>query len=454
MKRAFLFLSMFLLLFSLVACSSTTSEPAEQLVIAVLSNHLSSDGGIANFQVTHPAVDLMTVEYYPLLEKYLAEGIPYPDAFELAMAELLATENPPDVLIAPSFDQQLLIENEILLPLDGLIKRDQFDLGRFHPTILESLQHLGNGTLFGLASTYESSALAYNKKIFDRYQIPYPQDFRTWEQFVDLALQVTHPEDGIYGMDLSLFRRQDVSEYHFFLDFIKPLQVDFIDPHANQMSINNATWRQVFADAIHILNSGALIPYVNTHYDHSQSNQEKEQQDFPPFLSGRVAMMEISSTDLGILTPSSTSLIQYDEWVDFDLVTVPVHPDCPGIGATIYFPEFYTIYGESPRTELAWEFIQFALEHPPKDRYSQLHAFQDATIHFNQDLHWDAFHLLSPPAPSHRHEEKALQTKRYEIHDVIEKYFTQMLDNEISIDEAIVKIELEGQAILDRLNLD
>lgn len=55
------------------------------------------------------------------------------------------------------------------------------------------------GKQLAVPKDYDTIALAYNKEIFDKAGIAYPDDTWTWETLLETAKKLTDPEKGIYG---------------------------------------------------------------------------------------------------------------------------------------------------------------------------------------------------------------------------------------------------------------
>jgi hypothetical protein len=53
-------------------------------------------------------------------------------------------------------------EDGKLYALDSVIQQDKYDIEGIHPAIRKLLRDKGNGKLFGLSPTFNSSALYYN----------------------------------------------------------------------------------------------------------------------------------------------------------------------------------------------------------------------------------------------------------------------------------------------------
>jgi len=58
---------------------------------------------------------------------------------------------------------------------------------------------MAEGQLWGIPAGVDLWVMYYNKDLFDRYGIPYPEPKWTWDDFVDTILSVRHVGEGIFG---------------------------------------------------------------------------------------------------------------------------------------------------------------------------------------------------------------------------------------------------------------
>ena len=103
-----------------------------------------------------------------------------------------------DVLLLYGGLAQLLQEQESTAGLDGFIQRDEsFDLADLHAGAVAYLQH--EGETWAVPAGIAVNALFYNKDLFDRYGVPYPEEGWTWDDFLEKAILLTDPSAGVYG---------------------------------------------------------------------------------------------------------------------------------------------------------------------------------------------------------------------------------------------------------------
>ncbi len=90
----------------------------------------------------------------------------------------------------------------MLANLDEFIARDNYDLSVFQPEVVESLYY--NGSLYGMPKGMDSMSIAYNKDIFDKYGIAYPESGWTWDEFVAKATEVKEAIEKAGGYEYAL----------------------------------------------------------------------------------------------------------------------------------------------------------------------------------------------------------------------------------------------------------
>jgi hypothetical protein len=75
-----------------------------------------------------------------------------------------------------------------LYELDAAIEQDsEFSLEGILPGAIQKMRSMGDGKLYDLAPTFSSDAIFYNKKLFEEYGVPLPQDGMIWNDLLLLA---------------------------------------------------------------------------------------------------------------------------------------------------------------------------------------------------------------------------------------------------------------------------
>lgn len=115
----------------------------------------------------------------------------------------------PDVFWMHSNSAQMYMENDMLLDLtDYIAKSDAVKMENYYPGISE-LYSL-NGKQYAMAKDHDTIALIYNKAIFDKCGVEYPNDSWTWDDYYAAAKAITEAGKGeFYGAAMNTTNDQD-----------------------------------------------------------------------------------------------------------------------------------------------------------------------------------------------------------------------------------------------------
>jgi multiple sugar transport system substrate-binding protein len=108
----------------------------------------------------------------------------------------------PDLVFTNAAGVRSFKDLNMVEDLSGYVKKNQYDLSRIEPDVIETIKTLGDpNQLHAIPFSINFSALFYNKDIFDKFGVPYPRDGMTWDEVTQLAKQVTRVDNGqqIYG---------------------------------------------------------------------------------------------------------------------------------------------------------------------------------------------------------------------------------------------------------------
>lgn len=138
---------------------------------------------IAPFEQAHPNihVELSIVPYGLYMQRLLAAAVSGAAAGDvLMMDDWLAVE---------------LISRGYALPLDDRAARD-LHLNDFYPDILAEWRGFGKGTLAGIPFSAGATVLFYNKTVFDRAHLSYPDTAWTYDDVLRAARAITRDTNG------------------------------------------------------------------------------------------------------------------------------------------------------------------------------------------------------------------------------------------------------------------
>lgn len=100
---------------------------------------------------------------------------------------------------------QLYAANGVLQPLDPFIERDGFDMGVHPPELLRMYTY--QGTHYAMPKDFDTIGLWYNKELFDRAGVDYPDETWTWDTMRDAARELTDPGRGVHGFAAEMGRQ-------------------------------------------------------------------------------------------------------------------------------------------------------------------------------------------------------------------------------------------------------
>lgn len=111
----------------------------------------------------------------------------------------------PDVFWMNAVNLQLYAQGGALRPLDAFIERDGFDMGVHPEELLRMYTH--EGTRYAMPKDFDTIGLWYNKELFDKAGIEYPDESWTWETVREAAAELTDPRRGVHGIAAEMSRQ-------------------------------------------------------------------------------------------------------------------------------------------------------------------------------------------------------------------------------------------------------
>ncbi|KAF4407457.1 MULTISPECIES: sugar ABC transporter substrate-binding protein [Streptomyces] len=144
------------------------------------------------FEAEHPEISVK-IEVTPF------------DAYWTTLKTAMRGGSAPDVFWMNAVNIQLYASNGVLRPLDEFIERDGFDMG-VHPGELVGMYSYG-GERYAMPKDFDTIGLWYNKELFDRAGVPYPDDTWTWDTLRDAAAELTDPSRGVHGITGEMWRQ-------------------------------------------------------------------------------------------------------------------------------------------------------------------------------------------------------------------------------------------------------
>ncbi|MGX6591951.1 ABC transporter substrate-binding protein [Cetobacterium ceti] len=108
---------------------------------------------------------------------------------------------------APHFKKY--VQGNMLLPLDDLVESKKIESSKFPQGMIKMYTY--NKKLYAAPKDIDTTALWYNKDIFNKYNIDLPNENWTWENMIDAAKEIK-VKSGLYGLAFSFEGQEDYYE--------------------------------------------------------------------------------------------------------------------------------------------------------------------------------------------------------------------------------------------------
>lgn len=339
-----------------------------------------------------------------------------------------------------------VIQDGYLLALDPYMAKNRFDFDRYAPVVAKSLRDKGQGSIYGLPPSFTTSALYFNKELFDRLKISYPRSGMSFTEVLDLAYRFIGQEDG--EPVIGFYMKQSTPQS--FVRYVGNMEgLQWIDAAGQNMTIQTAAWEKVFTTVVDAYRSGAmfdasLLP-ARTQENEWWKNYEaviEQARNSSLFANGKAAM----TIDTPLLI-NDINRLQPD--MNWDLVSLP----SSGGPIPSGYVNFQTIHAISAGTSLAeesWGVLQLLhsdqMEKTNAGIYRSL--FNQLPVRMNNlpyaaDKNFEAFYALET-------EEKGDSDAKTPsgLNQLIDHLFTDLLDNKLSVSDALQIIQEQGNALL------
>ena len=156
-----------------------------------------------------------------------------------ALDKLVVTGEIPDLMMSANPIIYNFTDTGMEDNIEPLIEKYNFDLSKLNANAVESVKTAtGNDFLSGLPWTMHFNATYYNKDIFDRFGVEYPQDGMTWEEAREIGKLLTRFEDGVQYRGLEASNPTQMAGI---------FSQSFIDVETNKAEINNDVWQRTFS---------------------------------------------------------------------------------------------------------------------------------------------------------------------------------------------------------------
>ncbi|CAG7625787.1 ABC transporter substrate-binding protein [Paenibacillus allorhizosphaerae] len=193
--------------------------------------------------------------------------------------------------------------------LTELMKKHKVDMTRFEPNVFQSVSN--KGTLYGYPLHDGGLVLYYNKDIFDKFGVPYPKDGMTWEQAIELGKRLTRFDERQYiGLGVAVD----------YLLTMNPYSLPYVNSSTEKAAINNDAYRKLVSKTlIEPTQASGYREYLKTLKRTLNSNDFMKEKNIAMFVMNFYLQLQPDF-----------------ETLNWDMVSLPVFSDLPGIGSQPY----------------------------------------------------------------------------------------------------------------------
>jgi multiple sugar transport system substrate-binding protein len=172
-----------------VIASAGTGNKKVQVTVWLGAQELEAMVKLADrFTQTHPDIQ---VEFINIIE-----GGPFGRD---KVQQMIAGGTPPDLFMLNTGQFEGFASRGVLRPLDDLVQQDNFDLSIYWPPAVEGSKY--DGKLYGLPKDISDHVIYLNVDLFEKAGIPLPSPEWTWNDYRQIAKQLTKDTNGDGNID-------------------------------------------------------------------------------------------------------------------------------------------------------------------------------------------------------------------------------------------------------------
>ncbi|MNZ79545.1 Bacterial extracellular solute-binding protein [compost metagenome] len=357
------------------------------------------------------------------------------DNWDRRYKEVLEKEKP-DVFALNFWDYKKLIEEDLLYDLDNLITNDAFNLDGMHSELVNFLRQQGGGKLYGLPPVFTNKAIYYNKDLFDKYNVPYPEDQMTWEELIQLAKRFPG-EDGINGLYMESFSSllEEVANNN---------SLSLINEKNMKVTVNTESFKKIFDTLLDAYEAKAVVSPV-------QSGGSI----YDPFITGTSAMTVkyYSYIFNNIYWAKEERGDSFQ--LNWDVASAPVNDSDRETTKSLVFQNIFSVNAKSGQAQAAWELVKFVNSEEvakAKSKTPNLSLLTRTDYIYNPEgKKLEVFYNKKPNMSWALVDESAIPVRfTSKLFVIIESEVKAVMAGVKTLDEALKSIEERGQEQLDK----
>lgn len=119
-----------------------------------------------------------------------------------------------------------------------LIKKQQLDLIRLEPSVVEFGRTMSEGKMYALPVVINTQAMYYNIDIFEKFGQPYLVDGMMWDDVLEVGRKLSRKDGDEEYWGIGLYVDQYLP--------LNPFSLPYVDPVSEKATIQNESWRPVY----------------------------------------------------------------------------------------------------------------------------------------------------------------------------------------------------------------
>ena len=281
---------------------------------------------IAEFEKRHPKihVEIEITPWARMLDKLMISS---------------AGGRPPDVTRISSEWFPPIAAKGLLEPLDKYVKRDKYDLDDFYP---ESINGWGKwkGQLLEIPTDIDIYAMYYNKDMFDKNHIPYPDETLDWNKYLEVAKMLSKDLNGDGQLD-----QWGTTLDMWWQDYVYANGGEIVGPDPKTGDVQCVIDRPAAYEGIQF-----MADLTNKYHVAPNAEEAANLGTSKLFTGGKIGM--------NISGSWAAELIYKKEITSFKYDVAPI-PKGPKTRVSIICGAAYAILSRSKHKEEAWELVKF-----------------------------------------------------------------------------------------------
>jgi multiple sugar transport system substrate-binding protein len=325
------------------AAPALASPPAGKLTVTVWgaqTDLTSLKAGISMYEKAFPQVKIT-----------LNEGGDECGVDEAACKPLIAAGTMPDIFVPGIWDYNSMVDSGILTDVTPLIARDKFNLGDFNQTVIRYLRALKDGHHYGLPMGYNMQGFYYNKTMFDKAGLKYPDPTGnyTWDDVRAWAKKLTIDGNGNTA-ESSSFNPKNIKQWGFTIIPAIGAQIEALLLSFGGSSMVPPAYQKCNLENPNTIKGLQFIQDM-MYKDHTTVTPavDQEQSGYLRWVTGHVAMQVGSHEQV-------TDVQAENPGMQFDYVALPKGP---AGNASCLQIHIWAIYNKSQNQELAWHMVKY-----------------------------------------------------------------------------------------------